>query len=70
MPTPSAQICAGPRTLSRLSEPAFSEAVETAKNALALANAQGNTVVATELQEQLSLYKAGKPFRETQKAAP
>lgn len=40
----------------------FSEAVETAQRALRFATAQGNSVLARQLQEQLKLYEAGMPF--------
>jgi tetratricopeptide (TPR) repeat protein len=41
----------------------FSEAVETARRALHLAEGQSNTVLAGELQAQLKLYQARLPFR-------
>jgi tetratricopeptide (TPR) repeat protein len=40
----------------------FSEAVETAQQALRLAGAQSKTLLAGQLQAQLQLYQAGKPF--------
>ena len=40
----------------------FSEAVETAQRALHLAEAQSNTNLAAQLQLELKLYQAGKPF--------
>ncbi len=43
----------------------FSEAVKTVEQALSLANAQGNASLAAQLADRLTLYKAGKPYRET-----
>jgi tetratricopeptide (TPR) repeat protein len=40
----------------------FSEAVETARHALHLAWAQSNTELATQLQSEMQLYRAGSPF--------
>jgi Flp pilus assembly protein TadD len=40
----------------------FPEAVETARHALALAGAQSNTGLAGQLQVEMKLYQAGKPF--------
>jgi tetratricopeptide (TPR) repeat protein len=40
----------------------FSEAVETAHHALRLAGAQSNTNLAGQLQIEMKLYQAGKPF--------
>jgi protein O-mannosyl-transferase len=40
----------------------FSEAVETARHALPLAGAQTNTRLATQLQSEIKLYQAGRPF--------
>jgi tetratricopeptide (TPR) repeat protein len=40
----------------------FSEAVETARHALQLAEAQSNTRLAGQLQLELKLYQAGRPF--------
>ena len=40
----------------------FPEAVETAQHALRLAGAQSNTALAAQLQRELKLYQAGKPF--------
>jgi tetratricopeptide (TPR) repeat protein len=40
----------------------FSEAVETARHALPLAGAQSNTALAGQLQAEMKLYQAGKPF--------
>ncbi len=40
----------------------FAEAVETAQRALHLAEAQSNTKLAGQLQSELKLYQAGKPF--------
>ncbi len=40
----------------------FPEAVETARHALRLAGAQSNTALAAQLQRELKLYQAGKPF--------
>jgi tetratricopeptide (TPR) repeat protein len=40
----------------------FSEAVETARHALRLAEAQSNTVLAGQLQSEMKLYEAGSPF--------
>jgi tetratricopeptide (TPR) repeat protein len=40
----------------------FSEAVETAQRALPLAGAQSNTTLAGQLQAEMKLYQAGKPF--------
>jgi Flp pilus assembly protein TadD len=40
----------------------FSEAVETARHALRLAEAQTNTMLARALQSELKLYQAGSPF--------
>jgi tetratricopeptide (TPR) repeat protein len=43
----------------------FPEAVSTAQEALPLANAQHNDVLAGNLQEQIRLYKASTPLRES-----
>jgi tetratricopeptide (TPR) repeat protein len=40
----------------------FSEAVESAQRALPLAGAQSNTPLAGQLQAEMKLYQAGKPF--------
>jgi tetratricopeptide (TPR) repeat protein len=40
----------------------FAEAVETAQRALRLAESQSNTGLAGQLQSELKLYQAGKPF--------
>jgi tetratricopeptide (TPR) repeat protein len=40
----------------------FSEAVETAQRALRMAGAQSNTTLAGQLQLELKLYQAGRPF--------
>jgi len=40
----------------------FSEAVETAQRALRLAGAQSNTALAGQLQLEMKLFQAGKPF--------
>jgi len=40
----------------------YSEAVESAQRALPLAGAQSNTTLAGQLQVELKLYQAGKPF--------
>jgi tetratricopeptide (TPR) repeat protein len=40
----------------------FSEAVETAQRALRLAGAKSNTVLAGQLQVEMKLYQAGRPF--------
>ena len=42
----------------------FARAVETAKQALALATAAGNSNLAREIQRHLQLYQAGQPFYE------
>ena len=43
----------------------FPEAVASARQAAQLALAEGNTALVAELQEQLRLYQAGQPFRDT-----
>jgi tetratricopeptide (TPR) repeat protein len=42
----------------------FAEALETARRALALAEASGNAALAGTLQTRLALYASGKPLRE------
>jgi hypothetical protein len=42
----------------------FSEAVETARRALNLALAQGNTALADALRKKIALYEAGLAYRE------
>jgi tetratricopeptide (TPR) repeat protein len=41
----------------------FSEAVESAQRALQFARAQNNSALASDIESQLELYRAGKPFR-------
>jgi tetratricopeptide (TPR) repeat protein len=48
----------------------FADAVKAAQSALALATAQGNTRLATSLDEQIKLHQAGLPFRDSSQAAP
>ncbi|MCU0785039.1 MAG: hypothetical protein MUF81_13530 [Verrucomicrobia bacterium] len=52
------------RKLQRLLDSSgdFARAVETAKQALALATAAGNPMLAREVQSRLRLYQAGLPF--------
>ena len=45
----------------------FPDAVKTAQRALALAETQGNKTLAANLRNELALYLAGKPFRDTGK---
>ena len=45
----------------------FSEATETARRGLALANTQKNLTLANALQARIKLYQSGSPFRETRK---
>jgi tetratricopeptide (TPR) repeat protein len=40
----------------------FSEAVETAQHALRMAGAQSNTALAGQIQSEMKLYQAGRPF--------
>ncbi len=42
----------------------FSEAIETARRGIDLANSQGNSGLATELQGNIALYQAGRPLRD------
>ncbi len=42
----------------------FSDAIETAQRGTALANSQGNAGLASELQNNIALYQAGKPLRD------
>ena len=42
----------------------FSEAIETAQRGAALANSQGNPGLASELQNNVALYEAGRPLRD------
>ena len=42
----------------------FSEAVQTAQRGIELANSQGNSGLATELQGNIALYQAGRPLRD------
>jgi tetratricopeptide (TPR) repeat protein len=42
----------------------FSEAIETARRGSDLANSQGNSGLATELQGSIALYQAGRPLRD------
>jgi len=42
----------------------FPEAVETAKKALDLASASGQTNLSAEIQKRLQLYEAGRAYRE------
>src|SRR6266496_3055160 len=42
----------------------FSEAIETARRGIDLANSQGNSGLATELQGYIALYQAGRPLRD------
>jgi tetratricopeptide (TPR) repeat protein len=44
----------------------FPDAIQTAKKALGLAEAQSNTALANELLREIKLYEAGQPFREAQ----
>jgi protein O-mannosyl-transferase len=43
----------------------FPDAIKTARQALKLATAQGDTTLTQSLRSELALYEAGKPFRET-----
>jgi Flp pilus assembly protein TadD len=45
----------------------FARAVETARRALELTTAQGNTPLAEALQKEIALYQAGSPYHETPK---
>jgi tetratricopeptide (TPR) repeat protein len=40
------------------------EAIETAQQGIELANAQGNTALASELQNNIAVYQAGRPLRD------
>jgi tetratricopeptide (TPR) repeat protein len=42
----------------------FSEAIQTAQRGIELANSQGNSGLATELQGNIALYQAGSPLRD------
>src|SRR6266480_548927 len=42
----------------------FSEAIQTAQRGIELANSQGNSGLATELQGNIALYRAGSPLRD------
>src|SRR6266550_6492324 len=42
----------------------FSEAIQTAQRGIELANSQGNSGLATELQGNIALYQAGRPLRD------
>src|SRR5947207_6922909 len=42
----------------------FSDAIETAQRGTALANSQGNAGLASELQNNIALYQAGRPLRD------
>ena len=42
----------------------FSQAIQTAQRGLELANSQGNSSLATELQRNIALYQAGSPLRD------
>ena len=42
----------------------FSDAIEAAQRGAALANSQGNAVLASELQNNIALYQAGRPLRD------
>ena len=42
----------------------FVEAIQTAQRGIALANSQGNSGLATELQGSIALYQEGKPLRD------
>ena len=42
----------------------FSDAIETARRGAALANSQGNAGLASELQNNIALYQAGRPLRD------
>ena len=42
----------------------FSAAIETARRGAALANSQGNAGLASELQNNIALYQAGRPLRD------
>jgi hypothetical protein len=42
----------------------FSEAIETARRGAELANSQGNSGLAAELQNNIALYQAGTPLRD------
>jgi cytochrome c-type biogenesis protein CcmH/NrfG len=42
----------------------FSEAIHTAQQGVELANSQGNSALATELQSSIALYQAGQPLRD------
>jgi protein O-mannosyl-transferase len=43
----------------------FGKAIENARAALQLARREGNTDLATELEQEIALYKRGLPYRET-----
>ena len=43
----------------------FPEAVTTAQEAVALAKSAKQTILATQIQSRLDLYRAGRPYRET-----
>jgi protein O-mannosyl-transferase len=42
----------------------FSQAIQTAQRGIALANSQGNSGLATELESNVALYQEGKPLRD------
>jgi tetratricopeptide (TPR) repeat protein len=46
----------------------FLEAVETAQHALRLAEAQSNTSLTGQLQSEMKLYQAGRPYHATEQA--
>jgi protein O-mannosyl-transferase len=48
----------------------FAAAVETAKQALALAASQNNASLAETLRARIKLYQAGSPYRDTQQPSP
>jgi two-component SAPR family response regulator len=48
----------------------FSDAVQTAKEALELATQQNKTGTINSLNAKLPLYEAGKPYRELKKTTP